>query len=404
MRYAGTASRAAGHLTAAGAAVCAALMLCVPLAQAAPPAWGQPGYDGGLSGYTPKGAPITAGNAATLAPVWSIAIPNLATEGAVVSDGLLITATSGASPGHVTAWRLTDGTLAWSKDVSDSGFVAADDGRVFASVTDAPPASPFTGVVRLDPATGTELWRRKTGELAPLRADHGRLFTLESQSQTTIAIREKTGHLLWRAEDTRVLMVGGGIVIGARVQSGRLTGLNELGGYPYWVGRSFPKGVDPAHYDELALSGALMYSVVGRPGCPCRLSAVHIRTGARIWDAEVRSHPTDGVAAGAGRTYEVGQRPGFPDHLYALDGAGRIVWMTPGGLVSPMKPTITRHLVFAVDLAGTGLVAFKVTNGRQVAHWPDLDPDGMLRAPMVIGDTLVAVGSGRLTALRLPPG
>ena len=58
--------------------------------------------------------------------------------------------------------------------------------------------------------------------------------------------------------------------------------------------------------------------------------------------------------------------------------------------------------MFAVDLAGTGLVAFNVINGHVAARWPNLVPAGMLRAPMAVGDSLVVVGSGRVLVLRLP--
>jgi outer membrane protein assembly factor BamB len=406
MRDAGTRKRAFGRLGASVAAACVAVALAAPPAGAAAPGWPQPWYDGGMSGYTPQASPIGARNAATLTTAWSVAIPHLAREGAVVYRGLVITATSGVSPGHITAYRLTDGGVAWSKSVTDSGYVAADAGRVFASITDGPASSPFTGVVALDPATGAELWRRSTGELAPLRADGGRIFTLRSDDTVTVAIGERGGHIKWHARDSRVWMASGGVIVAARVAGQWTTGLDEATGSPIWdlFRDHFPIGSDPAHPDELAMSGGLWYLIRGVGACTCSLEASRAATASFVWDAQTTSFPTDGVAAGAGRTYVVGQRRGFSDHLYALDGFGRIVWMSPPDLVGTMKPTITRHLAVAVDLAGTGLVAFNVTNGHRVASWPGLVPAGMLRAPMAVGDSLVAVGSGRVVVLRLPAG
>jgi hypothetical protein len=404
MRHADISKRAFGRLSALVATACTALALWGAPAQAAPPGWPQPGYDGGLSGYTPQAAPITAVNATTLSPAWSVAVPDLSAEGAVVYKGLVITATSGGSAGHVTAYRLADGSVAWAKAVTDSGFVIGDEGRVFASIVDGPSTSPFTGVVALDPATGGELWRRSTGELAPLRADGGRIFTLRDQGTNTVAIGERGGHIKWRALDTRVWAAAGGMVIGSRVGTTRVTGLDGLTRDAYWDALDrVPVGSDPTHYNELAMSGGLLFDMVGRGACTCRLSVYDARTGGERWDATPYSYPTDGVAAGAGRVYQVGQRQGgFPNHLFALDGTGQIVWMTPRDLVSPVKPTITRHLVFAVDLAGTGLVAFNVINGHVAARWPNLVPAGMLRAPMAVGDSVVVVGSGRVLVLRLP--
>ena len=214
-----------------------------------------------------------------------------------------------------------------------------------------------------------------------------------------MAVNEHNGHLLWHSNaEPGPLLAADGIVLAETTNGRHLVALHESDGSPAWTSTGFPPDRAVSTFDNLAAADGVGYSQhVSRTGSD--VYAFGLATGSPIWHQAPRS---GGVAVAGDDVYATSL-----SQLCAYESAtGTQRWCSPADVAAiGIKPSITRHLVFAVDAARTGILALNRSTGHVVHHWAGLDTtNGMLRAPMVVGDTVYTVGRDGIAALRLPQG
>lgn len=225
-------------------------------------------------------------------------------------------------------WRVSLMVKEESGDDLMGGGLALDGNRLFATTS-------FGHVVALDPASGKALWRNKLG--ASLRAAPtaraGRLFVITMDNQT-FAIDQANGKTVWThtginegasilgatspaADDTAVI---------APYSSGELTALRAENGTVLWT-----ESLSAGRRTD-AISG--LSDIRGRPvidrgrvfaiGHGDMMVAIDLRSGRRIWEAEIGGVQSPWIAG---------------DYLYTVTNDsevicveaknGRIRWVTP---------------------------------------------------------------------------
>ena len=253
--------------------------------------WLQPGFDGGLSGFNPAPSPITGPTTSTLTPAWNLGIFRL--NGAVLTDGVVVTITQGNAADTVAGYSAADGHLLWSHPAPGGGEVSADHGRVFYTSQD--------GLTALDPVGGTQLWNQPRGGRAsglPILADGATLYSYGSFP--IVAVNEHNGHLLWHSNaGPGPLLAADGIVLAETTNGRHLVALHESDGSPAWTSTGFPPDRAVSTFDNLAAADGVGYSQhVSRTGSD--VYAFGLATGSPIWHQAPRS---GGVAVAGDDVY-----------------------------------------------------------------------------------------------------
>lgn len=238
---------------------------------------------------------------------------------------------------RVSAYDEKSGKRLWRIDLTPkeergddmmSGGLAIDGNRLFATTS-------FGHVVALDPANGKAFWRNKLG--ASLRAAPtaraGRLFVITMDNQT-VAIDQANGKTLWTHtginEGASILgatsAAADDTVVIAPYSSGELTALRAENGTVLWT-----ESLSAGRRTD-AISG--LSDIRGRPiidrgrvfaiGHGDMMVAIDLRSGRRIWEAEIGGVQSPWVAG---------------DFLFTLTNDsevicvearnGRVRWVTP---------------------------------------------------------------------------
>ena len=239
--------------------------------------------------------------------------------------------------GTVAAFDAKSGDRLWRRDIVPEdetdynalgGGVAWYLGQVF--VTTA-----FGDVWALEAATGEVAWTRAVGQpfRAPPTVSNGLVLAISFDNQLH-ALNAENGELLWNhlaiAEESGVLggaapAAGDGVVVGA-FSSGELVGLDIATGQVLWTESLVRRTRGSAlaalkDVDALPVIDRGRVFAIGNTG---RMVALELRSGVRVWDAEV---------GGVSKPWVAG------DHIFALTGEaevvalsrddGRVRWVTP---------------------------------------------------------------------------
>ncbi len=281
-------------------------------------------------------------------------------SGPVVANNMVFAMDAGAV---VSAHQVDNGRTLWrakvepkdERDGSWGGGVAYAGGQVFVSAG-------FGQVVALDAASGEEQWRTSVSgpiRAAPTVAD-GRVFAVTKDNQTH-ALDAATGQELWShtgiAETAGLLggaspAVAGDIVV-VPYSSGELFALRVENGRALWsdnlsaVRRSDAVSALADIRGRPVIDGNRVYAA-SHSG---RMVAIDLRSGRRVWEAEVGSVVQPWIAG---------------DFLFVLSAAGEIValtavdgrirWVTPIGLYEDPEDRDDRIIWAAPMLAGNRLV------------------------------------------------
>ncbi len=333
-------------------------------------------------------------------------------SGPVVADGRVYAMDAAAM---VSAHDAADGTMIWrqalapeeERDGSWGGGVAYGDGHIYV-------ATGFAQVIRLDAATGEEQWRQTVS--GPMRAaptvEGGRVFAVTHDNQLH-ALDAETGELLWT--HTGIVesagLLGGaspaaeGDIVVAPYSSGEIFALRVENGRPIWS-------------DNLAAirrvdAVSAMADIRGRPvidrgrvyaiSHSRRMVAIDLRTGRRVWDAEVGSVDQPWVA---GDFIFILTTEGEVAALTAADG--RVRWVTPigqfedpadrDGLIAWGGPVLAGDRLIVTGSHGQALSLSPYTG--EILGWRPI-PGGASISPAVAAETLFFLtDSARLLALH----
>ncbi|WP_439815365.1 outer membrane protein assembly factor BamB family protein [Zavarzinia sp. CC-PAN008] len=360
--------------------------------------------------------------AADLKQLWSVSIGQGSTREAkllaspVVAEGKVFALDADGTVSAVDAetgarvWQIETSAQDEDSDLGFQGGLSYHQGRLYLD-------SGFGYIAALNPADGTEVWRRVVG--VPLRTaptvSGGRVFGVSHDNQL-FALNAETGEILWNhvgiAEsagllgaaspavfaDTVIAPYSSGELIALRVENGRvawtdtltrasrmtpLNALNDISGQPV---------IDRGRVFALSHSG--------------RMVSIDLRTGSRIWEKTIAGVETPWVAG---------------DFIFVVDLEGELIAMNrDDGLVR----WVTRLGKFEVDdgeeqrdkpiqwsgpvLAGDRLLVVS-SNGYAVSVSPytgevtgrQAMPSGIFLAPVVANRTVyVLTDDAQLVALR----
>ena len=196
--------------------------------------------------------------------------------------------------GKLAAYKLSDGEIAWSHDLTAEfsaepnfyGFGASP--IVLDGVLILPVGAPDGAVMGFDAASGDVLW--KVGDdgaafQSPIPYEiEGQTAVLVPSNKTLFAIRPKTGQLIWSqphggAEGIPTFSIipvpldGSGVFIGDERDASTVIEINKSGAKERWSGREIRNS-----YCVPVMSGGLLCSYSSR-----FLVAVDPATGERIW-------------------------------------------------------------------------------------------------------------------------
>lgn len=215
------------------------------------------------------------------------------------------------SRGTVSATRLKNGDGLWSFDTTPEdrdgeamgGGLGVDQNTVYATTG-------FGEVVALDAKTGKAKWRKMVGK--PLRSppalSDGRVFVVTIDNEL-YALLQATGEILWHhsgiAESATLMGASAPAVSGDSVvvaySSGEIFNLRAQNGKVAWtdvLAMPAQRGAMPAIADirgDPVIDKGVVYAV-SHSG---RMAAINLRTGDRLWDADVGGTNTPVVAENA---------------------------------------------------------------------------------------------------------
>ncbi|MFQ5974195.1 MAG: PQQ-binding-like beta-propeller repeat protein, partial [Alphaproteobacteria bacterium] len=333
-------------------------------------------------------------------------------SGPVVADGRVYAMDADAV---VTAHDASNGRRLWrtelekseERDGSWGGGVALDGGRLYA-------ATGFAQVVALDAMTGEVVWR--TSVSGPVRAAptvfNGRIFAISRDNQLH-ALDAEDGELLWT--DTGIVesasLLGGvspavdGDIVVAPYSSGEVVALRAENGRQLWS-------------DNLAAirrvdAVSALADIGGRPvidrgrvyaiSHSGRMVAIDLRTGRRLWEADLGGVQQPWVA---GEFIFVLTSSAHVVSLMARDG--RVRWVTPLGLFKDPEdrkgrinwsgPVLVSDRLIVAGSHGEVLSLSPYT-GEILGHQPMRDSISI--APAVADETLFFLtDSAKLIAMR----
>jgi len=315
----------------------------------------------------------------------------------------------------VTALDAETGKRLWEAELTPEdeedghigGGIAYENGKVFV-------ASGYAEVIALDAETGKVLWRHRVD--APMRAAPtargGRVFAITLDNQL-FALNGETGEVLWtyRANPEVATLLGGaspavdqGIIV-APFSSGELVALRVESGRDIWT-----DSLASVRRTDVLSS---LSQIRGRPIVDRNrvyaishsglTAAIDLRSGQRIWDAEIGGPESPWIAG---------------DYLFLLTNdsdllclsrdTGRIFWIRPLPRFEDPDdkedPIVWTGPILASDrliVAGSQGTAYAVSpyDGRVIGE-QEL-PDGVSVAPIVAGNTLyVLTDDAEIVALR----
>lgn len=292
-------------------------------------------------------------------------------------------------------------------EIGFGGGVAFDQGRLFVT-------SGFGFVAALDAVTGEELWRVPTN--APVRtpptAYRGRVY-FSTNTNEFMALEQATGERAWTfqsfEESARFLSASSpaaaGDLVVAPFSSGELVAFLAENGRAVWdttLSRQ-TRLTALAELNDIAGSPVIDRGLVYVVSHGGRFSAIDIRTGQAVWEADIASLQMPWVAG---------------DYIFLVSveselvcvnrNDGAVVWVSQlrrykkekklKGRISWAGPVLAGDHLVLVSTEGE-VVKVDPQNGGVVAT-EDID-DGSVVAPIVAGEKLfILTEEGKLVAMR----
>ena len=280
----------------------------------------------------------------------------------------------------------------WSAKIGDAGrFVfepAFADGAVYAAARDGT-------VVRLDAASGRELWRASAG--MPLSAgvgSDGRIVAVASEEGVVAALDAATGHARWQARVSSEVLaapaVGGGLVA-VRSLDNRVFAFDAADGKRRWVYQRAPTSLVVRVPSGVVLGADSAYAGF-RGG---KLAAIALSNGGQRWEATVAlpkgatelERVTDVVGEPALEGREI-CAAAYQGKVACFEAAnGRTLWSRDASSLSGVS--IDPRYAFVADENGA-LQALDRSTGRSVWKQDKLAHRD-LSLPVPVGE-LLAVG------------
>jgi outer membrane protein assembly factor BamB len=241
--------------------------------------------------------------------------------------------------GHVAAYRLSDGGVAWRVDLRSDQRVAVETDRVFVTSGEA--------LYALNAATGSILWHAPTGTLtAPVLAHEG--WIIAGSTTALYALRSSDGGKVWSREagaqqaqatiegDNLYVPLQTGALLALDVRTGSQRWMKQFAGAPTEVlafaDRMYFGSADKFFYCLKSRDGARDWrtrigtTLRGRPvanatrvfvaGMDNVVRAFDRRSGAERWHAAVAYRPTGVILIGS-----VVLVPGTSAELHGFDAA-----------------------------------------------------------------------------------
>ena len=333
-------------------------------------------------------------------------------SGPIAADGLVIAMDAKAA---VSAHDIADGTRRWrvalapreERDGSWGGGAAYDNGVVYV-------ATGFAQVIALDLQTGEERWRQSVS--GPMRAAptvvDDRVFVVTHDNQLH-ALDGAGGELLWTHTG---IVESAGLLGGASPAA-----LDDIVVAPYSSGEVFALRVEngrPVWSDNLAAirrvdAVSALADIRGRPVIDSgrvyavshsgRMVAIDLRTGRRVWEADVGSVQQPWVA---GDFVFVLTTEGEVVAMTAVDG--RIRWVTQIGIFEDPEDRDGRITWAGPVLAGDRLIV-NGSHGQalslspytgEILGWREISGGASVSPAIADGTLLILSDSARLLAFR----
>ena len=299
-----------------------------------------------------------------------------------------------AKPAELVEFKPSVGlSRAWDASVGSAGvyqFSPASDGQaIYAAGRDG-------RIVKLDLASGREVWRTETGQTLSAGVGAGAdLVLVGTPKGEVLAFRAKDGSAAWSAKLSGEILVppvaGNGIVV-ARGNDGNVHALEAASGKLLWTASRRLPALTLREQSHLLLAPEALY--VGHAGG--RLSALALNNGAPLWEGNVAlprgATELERIADVAGPLAMDDKRvcaAAYQGRVACFDTArGAGIWARD---VSALRGVdMDDRMVYVADEAGT-VLAFDKLRGSN--PWKqDKLRDRMLSSPAAVAGRYVAVG------------
>jgi outer membrane protein assembly factor BamB len=364
-------------------------------AAAASTDWTHYGYGPGHTSYNPAEIRITAANADSLTPLWTVRTPS----GAVSCNPQGATLVAGGSvflrvPNGIAAYSTTTGARQWywrmgnwgpgPTDREQARFTVISGGKLLVLThTCRRVGSAPAYVTALDLKTGALRWRRKLDvSTLTLVADRGvvAVSSLQSRAPSVTVFRVSDGKQLWHSPNWRTTSVsaGGRLMLGNRTQTGtRVVAITT--GKTIWTAAK-PGGAggsNPAGNRFYLGDGSTTVAVEAATGkriwanrmvgsfvhtntrlyqwAEEGLAVLDAATGARLRTIAVADAQTIRSVTGAGALLYIPTHEGH-DLLIVEAATGQQVGSYPGVDLGSNEPVVSAGRLFTTD--GTTLTAW----------------------------------------------
>ena len=302
---------------------------------------------------------VEAIDALSGARIWETDVPVPISGGPGTGSGLVLV---GSSEGKVLALAAETGDLLWSAAVSSE-------------VLSAPRASQ---------------------DIVVARTIDGKVFGLSTSDGSRVWVYDRTAPILTLRGTSAPAIAQGIVVVG--FDSGRLVALTIDNGQALWETRvAQPKGRSELERlvdidADPVIVGNTVYVVTFQG----RIAAIDLQTGNIVWRRDMSSHAGIGIGA---------------RHLYVTDDLSEIWALNPGDSTSiwhqpalrgreATSPTGFQDYVVVGDSEGY-VHWMRADDGTFVARLK-VDSDGIIAAPVAVGDLVYVYGKGGdLVALRV---
>ena len=308
------------------------------------------------------------------------------------------------------ALRITDGTVLWSACSPNEAYRSVDGAsNDIVLIQEGGPSGDNRHTIALDAADGSERWRRPIANTPmPSGPVDGQgivvLATVDRDTPALVGVNALTGEELWRvgssdvplAHSATVAVVWDGDTT-SNFGEGQFRGIDRTTGEEVWVSDislSDQSGVMVGR-SPAAVLGDVIVVPTGTT-----VTAIDMRTGARLWQAPqlTHLHADDGVIVGI---RGVGGPPTLA-RVTAIDAAsGDQLWTAPGQESYGGLLAVGDGVVAVLDSNRSGVVAYEVSSGNErwrATRTMSVEPQ------LINGTSLVLLWEGQLGVMSTTDG